>query len=179
MSKKFAELIKERQSCRTFSDKTVEKELLYEIIADAINAPSACNSQPWRVFVTNTESENDKMRNCLQDNGRNKFLDKAKAFIAIYETDGVSLKTGTELKFSSDHFVEYDVGEFVAYLTLSAKDKGLGSCIIGWVNNEKMNAAFNLSGKCNIVVAFGYEKDPTVRKKTRLDAETVIINYEK
>ena len=178
MSRKFSELIKERQSCRTFSDKPIEKELLYNVIDDALNAPSACNSQPWRGFVTNTDDDNEKMKNCLQDNGRNKFLDNAKAFIAVYETEGISLRSGTELKFSSKHFVEYDVGEFVAYLTLAAKDKGLGSCIIGWVNNEKINAAFGLSGKCNIVIAFGYERDDEVRKKSRLNLKDVILNYD-
>ena len=69
MSKQFGELIKERQSCRNFSDKPVDRELIYDIITDASNAPSACNSQPWRVFVTNTESENEKMKKCLQDDG--------------------------------------------------------------------------------------------------------------
>ena len=175
---KFSELIKERQSCRNFLDRPIEKTLIYDIVGDALNAPSACNSQPWRVFITNTDLDNEKMKNCLQDSGKNKFLDNAKAFIAVYESDGVSLNVGTEVKFNSKHFVEYDVGEFIAYLTLSAKDRGVGSCIIGWVNNEKINAAFNQNGKCNIVIALGYEKDETVRKKSRLNLKDVIINYE-
>lgn len=177
MVKSFSDLIRERQSCRAFSEKTVEKELLYEIINDAINAPSACNSQPWRVLVTNTPIDNEKMKNCLQDGGKNKFLDGAKAFIAVYESGGIKLNAGTEVKFSADHFSEYDAGEFIAYLTLSAKDKGLGSCIIGWVNNEKINAEFGYSGKCNIVIALGYEKSDEVRKKSRLSLREVVLNY--
>ena len=177
MSERFVELIRGRQSCRAFLNKPVDEKLIYDIIADALNAPSACNSQPWRVFVTNTESENEKMKNCLQDDGKNGFLDGAKAFVAIYETESVKLNAGTESKFSSDHFVEYDIGEFIAYMTLSAKDRGLGSCIIGWVNNDKINATFNLKGKCKIVVAFGYEKDGTSRKKNRLGLKEIVLNY--
>lgn len=176
MFENFNELIKSRQSCRAFSDKAVDKELLYAIVDDALNAPSACNSQPWRVLITNSPKDNEKMKNCLQDGGKNKFLDGAQAFVAVFEAGGVKLNAGTEVKFAADHFIEYDVGEFIAYLTLSAKDKGLGSCIIGWVNNEKINAEFGVSGKCNIVVAFGYEKDAAVRKKSRLTLNDVILN---
>ncbi|MBO4252111.1 MAG: nitroreductase family protein [Clostridia bacterium] len=175
----FDTLIKERQSCRNFSDKFVSKDLLYKIIASATNAPSACNSQPWRVFVTNTPEENAKMKSCLQNGGKNKFLDKAQAFIAVFGTEIVKLNAGTESKFDATHFVEYDIGEFVAYLTLAAKDNGLDSCIIGWVNNDEINAAFSVNGKCDIVVALGYAEKDKPREKSRKHLEEIIINYEK
>ena len=159
MSKTFMDLIKERQACRSFSDKPVEMKLLYEIIDIAKNAPSACNSQPWQVYITNTPQENEKMKICLQDGGRNKFLDDAQAFIAVYIKDEIVLNAGTEVKFISSHFAEYDIGEFVAYLTLAAKDKEIDSCIIGWVNNQKLNETFSLSGRCDLVVALGYAKE--------------------
>ena len=177
MSKSFSQLIKTRQSCREFSDKNVEKETLLDIIASASYAPSACNSQPWRVYITYTQEENAKMRECLQDNGRNVFLDTAKAFIAVYKNEAIKLNPGAESKFSFLHFIEYDIGEFVAYLTLAAKDKGVDSCIIGWVNNEKLNETFSLSGKCDLVIAFGYAEDDKVRLKKRKDLKEIIINY--
>ena len=175
----FETLIKGRQSCRNFSDKPVGKELLYKIIASATNAPSACNSQPWRVLITNTPEENFKMKSCLQNDGKNKFLDGAQAFIAVFGTEKVKLNAGTESKFDATHFVEYDIGEFVAYLTLAAKNSGLDSCIIGWVNNDEINAAFSVNGKCDIVVALGYAAEDNLRKKTRKNLEDIIINYEK
>ena len=170
----FSELITKRQSCRKFSDREVERDLLLKIVDMARLAPSACNSQPWRVYITNTPEKNEQMRRCLQNNGRNSFLDGAKAFIAVYQTDNIKLNPGTELKFSSTHFAEYDVGEFIAYLTLAAKDNGLDSCIIGWVNNEQLNETFSLSGKCDLVVALGYAENGTVRVKTRKSLKEVI-----
>lgn len=175
----FESLIKARQSCRNFSDKPVSKELLYKIIESASVSPSACNSQPWRVLVINTPEENDKMKTCLQNNGKNKFLDGAKAFIAVFSTEKVKLNAGTELKFDATHFAEYDIGEFIAYLTLAAKDNGLDSCIIGWVNNDEINAAFSVKGKCDIVVALGYAAEDKPREKSRKKLEDIIINYEK
>ncbi len=177
MSYSFNELIKIRQAYRSFSDKPIAKDLLYDIIAMAKNAPSACNSQPWRVYITYTQEENVKMRESLQDNGRNVFLDTAKAFIAVYKNEAIKLNLGAESKFSLLHFVEYDIGEFVAYLTLAAKNKGVDSCIIGWVNNEKLNETFSLNGKCDLVIALGYAKDDKVRTKKRKDLKEIIINY--
>ena len=169
MSKRFSELIKERQSCRKFSEKALDKKLLYEIIDAARIAPSANNLQPWRVCVSYTAEENEKIKNCLQDGDRNKFLDRAKAFVAVYETEG---------NVALSRFSEYDVGEFVAYLTLAAKDRGVDSCIIGWVNNEKLNQTLALNGKCNIVVALGYGDHDSVRQKSRLALKDIIVNYE-
>lgn len=177
MSKPFCELIKERQACRDFSDKPIDKSLVYEILEDAIKSPSACNSQPWRVFVTCTPEENAKMRKCLQEDGKNAFLDNAQAFIAVYNTGEITLKASVAAKFPPSHFLKYDIGEFIAYLTLAAKDRGIDSCIIGWLNNKKMNETFALNGTCDIVVALGYGKDIT-RVKSRLPLSKIILNFD-
>ena len=176
MSERFCELIRERYACRNFSDKPIEKDLVYAILEDAINAPSACNSQPWRVFVTCTPEENAKMRKCLQEDGKNAFLDNAQAFIAVYNTDDITLKASVAAKFPSSHFVKYDIGEFIAYITLAAKDRGIDSCIIGWLNNAKINETFALNGNCDIVVALGYGKEAP-RVKSRLPLSTVVLNF--
>ena len=176
MSKQFCELIKERQACRDFSDKPVSKDTLYEMLEDAIEAPSACNSQPWRVLVTYTPEDNAKMRKCLQEDGKNAFLDNAQAFIAVYLADEITLKSSVSAKFSPSHFAEYDLGEFIAYITLAAKDRGVDSCIIGWLNNAKINETFGISGKCDIVVALGYGKDAQ-RVKNRFPLSKIVLNY--
>ena len=176
MSKNFCELINERQACRNFSDKQIEKDVIYDILEDAVKAPSACNSQPWRVFVTYSPEENAKMRKCLQEDGKNAFLDNAQAFVAIYLSDDITLKVGVSAKFPPSHFAEYDLGEFIAYLTLAAKDRGVDSCIIGWLNNEKINETFALCGKCDIVVALGYGKDAP-RIKNRLSLSKIMLNF--
>lgn len=176
MSKQFCELINERQACRNFSDKSIEKDIVYAILEDAIKAPSACNSQPWRVLVTCTPEENAKMRKCLQEDGKNAFLDNAQAFIAVYLADEITLKASVSAKFPSSHFAEYDLGEFIAYITLAAKDKGVDSCIIGWLNNAKINETFGIVGKCDIVVSLGYGKDAP-RVKNRFPLSKIVLNF--
>ena len=48
----FSELVKSRYSCRNYSEKRVSKETLYKMIGEALNAPSAKNTQPWEFYVT-------------------------------------------------------------------------------------------------------------------------------
>lgn len=43
--------IKERYSCRNYSDKQVDKSLLQSIAEAAVQSPSAMNGQPWEVVV--------------------------------------------------------------------------------------------------------------------------------
>ena len=43
-----ANVIKERRSVRTFTDKAVEKELLIELLNDATWAPNHKHREPWK-----------------------------------------------------------------------------------------------------------------------------------
>jgi nitroreductase len=44
-------ILASRHSCRGFLDKAVPQEVLSEVLADAQNVPSWCNSQPWQVLA--------------------------------------------------------------------------------------------------------------------------------
>lgn len=163
----FNKLVSERQSCRKFSEKKPEKSDLEEILRTALYSPSACNSQPWKIYCVTDERKIKDVAEALQDGGVNAFASEAKAFFVIAEKNA-ELKPGAEEKFGSAHFVKYDIGELTAYITLAAKAKGLDTCIIGWINAEKLKAAVGLSENetSNIVIAVGYGDCP-VRKKVR------------
>lgn len=170
----FNKLVLERQSCRDFNDKPLEKQKIDKIVQTAMLAPSACNSQPWKMVVaTETDSVKD-ICECLQEKGHNKFLSGAKAYIAVVNKNA-KLKESIESKFDRNRFVKYDVGELIAYITLTAKSLGVDSCIIGWMNEEKLASVLKLeeNEKCEIVVALGYSDIPT-REKMRKDREEII-----
>lgn len=162
----FSELIKNRYSCRAYAARKVEKELIYKIVGEAINAPSAKNTQPWEFYVSCEEETNEKIRSCLQDNGKNGFLSSAPAFIAIFEEapDNIACE-----KYGNDRFVKYDVGQVAAYLTLSAKNKGLDSCVIGWVDEERLREVTGVNKPCGIVIAFGYAAERISAPQKRRD----------
>lgn len=56
----FLELAKNRYSCRSFSDKKVEREKLDKILEAGRVAPTAVNLQPQRVLVLDEE---DRLKN--------------------------------------------------------------------------------------------------------------------
>ena len=58
----FLELAKDRYSVRKFSDKPVEQEKIEQILEAAIVAPTACNNQPYKVWVIESEEALEKMR---------------------------------------------------------------------------------------------------------------------
>ena len=175
MYKEFEKLVRTRQSCREFNDKSVDKQTVMEIAELAMLSPSACNSQPWKMYVVTDAEKVSAVAESLQERGRNAFVSKAKAFIAVSEKQA-TLKPDVEKKFDRNHFVKYDIGELIAYITLGAKAKGLETCIIGWINHEKLKTALAMpdSEVCNVVVAIG-NSDIAIREKSRKAKEDIII----
>lgn len=171
----FSNLVKNRQSCRDFNDLPLEMETIDKILSLATLAPSACNSQPWKMYVITEPEMMNKVARSMQDMFMNKFLDKAKAFIVLGEINA-TLKPGASLKFNRNHFVKYDIGQLSAYITLSAESLGVSSCIIGWVNEEKLKKAISMPEEesCAIVIALGYSDIPK-RNKVRKENSEVII----
>jgi len=47
----FTELANIRQSVRKYSDKAIDREILDQIIEASRIAPSASNSQPWKLII--------------------------------------------------------------------------------------------------------------------------------
>ena len=169
----FLELIKKRYACRDFDGSKIERGIIEEIIKDASNCPSAKNTQPWRFYITTTKEQNAKIVNALSDDNKHAFLQNASAFILIYEKMPDCIKCS---KYGNDRFVPYDVGQMLAYFTLSAKNKGIDSCIVGWINSKKLFDATNISMPCKIVVALGRAKENKIPHKNRMNYNDLIIN---
>ena len=144
------------------------------IAETAMLAPSACNSQPWRMYCVTDENAVKGVTCALQEGGHNKFLTGAKAYIVVCDKQA-TLRPGTESKFDRNHFVKYDVGELIAYITLTAQSLGVASCIIGWINYEQLKQTIGYADDeiCNIVVALGHTDTPT-RTKMRKDKAELI-----
>lgn len=170
----FERLVETRQACRKYLTKPVEREKLQKIVETGRLAPSACNSQPWKMYIASGEKARD-IAPCMQDLGMNKFLSGVPAFIVVTETDA-RLKPGAERKVSQNHFVKYDIGELVAYLTLEAKNLGLDTCVIGWVNGETLRkvVGYHENEQCTLVVAVGYS-DCETRVKVRKPIEEIAV----
>lgn len=170
----FEKLILTRQSCRDFNDVALDKQTVLDIVKSAMLTPSACNSQPWNMYVVTSPEKILQTAVALGVNGHNKFLSKAKAFIVFAEKQAV-LKPG--VRFDRNHFVKYDVGELIAYTTLAAESRGVKSCIIGMIDQDLIRSAVGLKeGElCNVAVALGYSDTPLREKKRKPENEVITV----
>ena len=170
----FKTLALNRQSCRDFNGEDVEIEKLQKAVDIALLAPSACNSQPWKIYCVTSPKKREMVLDAVTEKNRNLFLKKATAFMVIAEREAKIMKD-VEQRFHSGFFVKYDVGELIAYLTLALKEQGLESCIIGWVNADKLKEMLSLGEKegAHLVVAVGKSSIP-LRQKTRKPKEEVV-----
>lgn len=176
MFKSFENLVKNRQSCRDFNGNPLGKDTVERIAKLAMLAPSACNSQPWKMYLVNERERVQAVAEATQDGGHNKFTSGAQAFIVISEKDA-TLKDSVAANFSRNHFVKYDIGELLAYITLGAESLGVSTCIIGWLNQEKIKKAISLpDGEAvNVIVALGYSDIPLREKKRKPEEEVIVV----
>ncbi len=167
-----------RQSCRAFDgNRTVAPALLERICRLALLSPSACNAQPWKIYVVTGEKAKTLARG-LQDMGMNKFASEAPALIAITESKGnITASVGARIK--DNDFTHNDIGILTVHLVLAAEAAGLQSCILGWRNEKKICEALSLSMGTRIpeVVAIGYAVEGyEIRpKKRKSEKETLIF----
>ena len=172
--KDFKSLVNSRQSCRDFNGEQVTKEEIDKVLEIARLSPSACNSQPWKVYVAISPEKCKEVAKTLQDRGRNKFVDNATCFVAVAEKPR-PLKPEIADRIRIDHFMKYDIGEYVAYFTLAAKELGLETCIIGWIKHDELKEVLNMPNDqiCNLVIAVG-KSTCEIREKKRLEISDTV-----
>ncbi|MBR2480270.1 MAG: nitroreductase family protein [Clostridia bacterium] len=171
------ELFLKRQSCRNYKVQKVGEKLLNELIETASLAPSARNTQPWKLYaVTKDQVVIDGVREGVQPDGANKFADNVNDFIVIVEQKPWYLLDEKERGKHSD-FVATDIGIFTAHLVLTAEKMGLSTCILGRMNKEVVKKAIGLTGEevVSLVIAVGYKQDDDIlRVKTRKQGKDLV-----
>ncbi len=166
--KNFMELCLRRQSCRDFADRPIEHEKLVYCLEAARLSPSACNSQPWSFVVAESPQVVSEVAKCGQQMNMNPFLDKAKAFVVALEEHAV-LMPGIRRILDSQYFAKGDIGAAAYAVCLAAEDQGLGSCIIGIYDREKICELLNipLEKQFGALIALGYPASDKIRDKNR------------
>ena len=164
----FTEIAITRQSCRSYEEnREVEQEKLDAILEAVRLAPSACNGQPYHLTVCRGEIAKEVAR-ATAGMGLNKFAIQAPVVIVISEMPYVkSAAVGAKLK--NNDYRSIDIGIAAAYLTAEAAAQGLGTCILGWLDDEKIRSLCDLSHPVRLVVTLGYAKDNAIRAKKRKD----------
>lgn len=173
----FLEIANTRQSCRSYDEtKEVEQEKLDAVLEAARLAPSACNGQPYHLTVCRGSKAREAAK-AVMGMGMNKFASQAPVLIVISEEAYVkSAALGAKVK--GNDYRSIDIGIAAAYLTAEATAQGLGSCILGWLDDEKLRKVCGLSQPVRLVITLGYAKEDALRSKKRKSKEELISQAE-
>ncbi len=170
----YSTLIKTRQSCRNFeSEKDVSKDDVCKILENAMLAPSACNSQPWKFTVAMSEKAKT-LAPLTQSMGMNKFASDVPVFIIVSE--GAYNKTAlVGSKIKDQDYRSVDIGLAVSQMCLSATEMGLSTCILGWFDEKQIQKLINTKSRIRLVIALGYAKqEDKLRNKVRKNFDEVV-----
>lgn len=174
----YSELIEKRQSCRNF-DKTKEvaKADIEKILQNAMLAPSACNSQPWK-FAVATGEKASEIASATQSMGMNKFTASVPVFIIISE--GAYNKTAlVGSKIKDQDYKSVDIGLATSQLCISATEIGLSTCILGWFDEKKVAKISGVNSRIRLIIALGYASEGEKhRNKIRKDFSEVVTFIE-
>ena len=168
----FTEIALARYSCRSYDEtRAVEPEKLHAILEAAQLAPSACNGQPYHFTVCRGETAK-AVAAATQGMGMNKFASQAPVCIVISEKPYVkSAALGAKVK--GNDYRSIDIGIATAYITAEATAQGLGTCILGWLDDKKIREICNLDQPVRLVLTVGYPADAN-RPKKRKDLEELV-----
>lgn len=147
------ELLATRRTYRRFAQKEISQEIINDILTAARLASSAANRQPLSYIVV---KESDKVAQVFEQTrwagylppeiGQPKSGEEPVLFIGVVQNLNINRDCDT------------DAGLAISNMTLAAWNHGVGSCIIGACNKEKLSELFGLTEeqKLHTVVAFGY-----------------------
>lgn len=162
-------LLTKRRSVRTYNNTKVPIEVLSKITAQAVNAPSVCNRQHWKVlYIQDKKIINNVLK---YQNGNRGFTDE------IYNL-AVVLSDRRAFGFLEKDQIDFDSGLFAMQLINSLTLNGIVSCPLNACLSIKRSLAlYKLLKlpkyyKITMFLSFGYPEDSTnVAISKRLNSE--------
>ena len=153
----FLELIENRHSVRSYKPDPVENEKLEKILEAARLAPTACNLQPFRIFVIRTEGRQEELK---------KVYNKEWFVSPPYVLCICALTEKCWVRKDQKRYGDVDAAIAMDHIILAATDLGLGTC---WVANFDVAAAksfleLDASLEPIAFTPLGYEMESVVRK---------------
>jgi nitroreductase len=172
----FLDLIRRRESVRSYADRTVEREKIELCLEAARLAPSTSNSQPWKFIVVDEPALKSKVaeETIAPFRAFNTFTNQAPVLIAVL-VDRANLEAGTGKAVRRFNFSLIDIGIATEHLCLQAAELGLGTCILGWFDEKAMKRLLHVprSRRIYLMITLGYPRDNRLRPKRRKELDRI------
>jgi len=161
--------IRKRYSCRSYYQKSIEKDKLDCILEAARLAPSARNTQDWRFVVV---IDSDIKSRVAETTNRPEVFKKAGAIIAACSNSNEIMRCGQAIG-------PIDVAIALEHISLQAADLGLGTCWIGSFDADKVRQILAIPQGINIIelMTVGYPADS--KPETKREPIEKIVCYDK
>jgi nitroreductase len=154
------EKIKSRRTIRKYARKDVPEEVLLKCVDAARLSPSGVNRQPLKYIIVNDQELLKEVFSTLSWAG---YLPDYKPSEEEMPRAYIVILLDKSLRKNPGH----DAGIATMSVSIVAYDEGLGSCILGAVDREKLRKVLNVPDGLDIVlvVALGYPaENPVVDK---------------
>ncbi len=166
----FLELAKNRYSCRSFSDRKVEREKLERILEAGRVAPTAVNYQPQRILVLQEKEQLEKLCECTA------YGWSAPVMMIVCYDKNVSWKR----KFDGKDEGIVDASIVTTHMMLEIASLGLGTTWIGSFDPEKVKKVYQIPEQYEIVALLpvgypGEDASPSVAHEKRNPLEEFVF----
>ena len=162
----FLELVRQRFSCRGFSNKKVENEKIEKILEAARLAPTARNFQPQRILVLTEEEQLKKLNICTQ------YGWNAPVVMIIFYDKDTSYKRD---KYDNKEFGDIDTSIVTTHMMLEAQDLGLGTTWIGSFDPQKLMETYNVPNNLVpvAILPIGYPSEDVKPSKLHIERKNI------
>ncbi len=163
------EAIKNRRSIRRYKESPVPENLLKEVLNAARLAPSADNSQPWKIVVVRDEDVRSKLSAAC--NGQ-KFVLQAPVLLVVCGIPEEAFQTVGG--YMSSHVIDASIA--LDHLTLAAHACGLGTCWIAAFKEDKVRSMLGIPEDVRVVALtpLGYP-DERPERPSRKNLEELVV----
>lgn len=170
----YLQIAKARQSCRAYDpDRPVEPEKIDACLEAARLSPSACNAQPYHITLAQGDMA-QTVGECVRSMGMNGFTKNASVFLVISEA-AYNKTSALGARVKDQDYRSVDIGILSAYITAEAHTQGLGSCILGWFEEKKLQRLLNITDRIRLVICLGYAaQGDTLRQKKRKNLDMLV-----
>ncbi|MBN2027719.1 MAG: nitroreductase family protein [Actinobacteria bacterium] len=138
-------IFEERRSIRRYGDRPVEDEKLEAVLEAARLAPSWANMQCWTYIVIRDQSVKEAVASTLKNNPIQKAVVAAPVLIVACADPE---KSGNA---NGQPYYMLDIGISFQQLVLEAWNQGLGTCWVGWMNEDEIRSILGVPENIRIV----------------------------
>ncbi|MFI3328736.1 MAG: nitroreductase family protein [Rikenellaceae bacterium] len=169
----------ERRSVRKYKDQKVDRQTIEEIMELTRWAPSWCNLQVARYTIIDDEAIIKR----IAEEGVKGFTYNIKTLVNAKGVAVQSFKKGKSGKLGGQEYTTesgnvweiYDAGISCQQFCLAAHAKGVGTCVMGVIDDKEIAKIINLPEDETVasVIVFGYEEGEHAKPTDRFPAAEI------